>query len=219
LPRSLSPKAETARNPAPLAIDRSHRRAIVAALDLAGKARRPRGSDRIATQLLHAIVQAIDPPSSVRATAGGALPDPHEIRVTRIEATDVCLQLTSEARWQVHDHVEMLASFGRVVLPRPDPMGADPPAATPCGDARSQADEEVVQIALGIGIEMDRMEVQGRLERASYHSGEAVSPSQALPLLSCDALRPCLAALVPLRLDAALPSLLALRGASLFGRA
>jgi hypothetical protein len=66
---------------------------------------------------------------------------------------------------------------------------------------------------------VDRMEVQRRPEGVADHRHETIGPTQVLPLLGRDALRPCLTALVPLGLGAALASLLAPVGDNLLCRA
>src|SRR4051812_15575756 len=97
LPRSRGPpcplglEGEGVRDSTAFAVDRSHGRVIVTALDLAGQAGWPWGSNGVAAQLLHAIGETIDPPSRFRAAMGGPLADPHEVFSAGIEATDIGL--------------------------------------------------------------------------------------------------------------------------------
>jgi len=179
----------------------------MAALGLARQARRSRCPDGIAAQLLHAVIQTIDPSPCVRTGMGDALADPHEICPAQVEAADVGFKLASEARREMHDHVQVLPPIPHIVLAGPDPEAADPFATTPGGDAGSQTGEEVVEIAVRIGVEVDWVKVEGRPERAVDHRGETIGTAQVLALLGRDALRPCLAALIPLELGAALAPL------------
>jgi hypothetical protein len=186
----------------------------MAALGLAVEAGWPERSDSIAAELLHAIIQTIDPSSGLRAAASGSLAYSDEIDVTRIQAAEMVFEVATQAGWEVHDHVQMLAPFPLVVLAGPDPVGADSLAGAPGGDAGSHVAEELVQLACRIGVEVDRTKVECGSQRFPGHGCEAIGPAEVPALQGCDPLGEGLAAAIQLRLGAALlpsPSMSPLR--------
>ncbi len=165
----------------------------MAALGLAIEAGWSGWSDSIAAHLLHAIGQPICSATCCWIVESLAFPDLHQIGSPRIPAADSALQVTSEARWQVHDHVQMLAPVTSVVLPKPDPPAPANFSPAPGCQPDSETCEEAIQIPFGLGIKINRMEVERGLEWPPDLVGEVLGPDGITPLLGRDPLRLCLA--------------------------
>jgi hypothetical protein len=168
----------------------------MAALGLPIEAGGARRSSSIASQLLHAVGQAIGPPARGRVVEGLALTDVHQFGCPRIPAADSCLQLGAEPGRQMHHEVQVLASITEVVLAKPDPPAAIDLSAAPSGDPVAEPGEEVVQTLIGWGVEVDRMEVERRLKAAADPVGEVLGLDGVAPLVSRDPLRLRLAAAI-----------------------
>jgi hypothetical protein len=107
----------------------------------------------------------------------------------------------------MHDHVQVLAALTGIVFPCPDPPAPANSATAPSGDPVAESCKEVVQIALGLGVEVNRVEIERGLESAPDPMGEVLGPDQ-IPLLGCrDALRLWLSTTIP-ALPCSPPSLL-----------
>jgi hypothetical protein len=94
----------------------------------------------------------------------------------------------------MHHHVQVLTSITCVVLAKSDPPAAIDPPTAPGRDPVAKTCEEVVQASIGRGVEVDRMEVERRLEAAADPVGEVLGPDGVVPLVSRDPLRLRLAA-------------------------